>query len=251
MKAGEFLAEEWIDRLTQALRDLAEVQEPFLQGYHRHHSRAPVVQDVRNGNRRVFPLDDASVLYSRACHKNPIGEDVHYEPLHSALNPVRYVLMSHPTLARVVGPIIGQDEFWMQILDSGTRASPTNLIAGLMARAAELSGDRFRAAAAELNAFLTPDAGDGSASMLGGLDVGYDVFLFYGLTVKERTDVVDGMAILPFEQVQGFVDGDLVESLAPRGAGYHRWQPVGAVVRPFRWRPAFRRTWNQGGGRNG
>ena len=54
--------------------------------------------------------------------------------------------------------------------------------------------------------------------MPGGLDIGYDATLFYGLTVKERIDVADGMAILPFDQVQAFVDENLVETLAPRGA---------------------------------
>ena len=45
----------------------------------------------------------------------------------------------------------------------------------------------------------------------GGLDVGYDVVLFYGLTVKSRIDVVNGMAILPFEQVRAFLDHNFVE----------------------------------------
>ena len=33
-----------------------------------------------------------------------------------------------------------------------------------------------------------------------------------------------------------------MEELAPPGAGFHDWRSVGAVVRPFRWRPAFRRS---------
>ena len=62
----------------------------------------------------------------------------------------------------------------MEILSSGSLTSLTNLIAGLMARAAELSGDRFRAAAGELNAFLAPAGKAGPADVLGGLDVGRD-----------------------------------------------------------------------------
>ena len=49
------------------------------------------------------------------------------------------------------------------------------------------------------------------------------------------------MAILPFDQVREFVDKSLVEELAPRGAVFYGWRSVGAVVRPFRWRPVFRR----------
>ena len=115
-----------------------------------------------------------------------------------------------------------------------------------MARAAELSGDRFRAAAGELNAFLTPAGKAGPADVLGGLDVGYDAVLFYGLTLKERIEIADGMAMLPFEQARAFLDVSMVKELAPPGAVSHGWRSVGAVVRPFRWRPVFRRTGYEG-----
>ena len=37
------------------------------------------------------------------------------------------------------------------------------------------------------------------------------------------------------------MDKDLVEELTPRGAVFYGWRSVGAVVRPFRWRPVFSR----------
>ena len=150
MTSGEFVAEDWIDRLAPALARLAEAQEPFLQESYRHTPRVYVVHDVRNSNRRAFPLGDAGALYALARYSTRFGEEEYYAPLREALDPVRYVLLSHPTLAWVVGRIIGRDEFWMQILNSGRSVRPTDLIAGLMARAAELSSDRFRAAAVEL-----------------------------------------------------------------------------------------------------
>ena len=134
---------------------------------------------------------------------------------------------------------IGDDEFWMQIHGSGSLTSLTDLIGGLMVRAAELSGDRFRSAARELNAFLVPAGEGGPAGVPGDLDVGYDAMLFHGLTLKERIDIGEELAILPFEQVRAFVDDSLVEELAPPGAEFHGWRSVGAVVRPFRWKPAF------------
>ena len=240
------MARDWIDRLARALRPLAEAQEPYLQKYWEQNPRVHVVSVGRGGNPPAFPLDDLRALYAMACHSNVFGEEEYYAPLCTVLDPVRSILRSHPTLARVASPIIGRDEFWMEILNTGNSTSPADLIAGLMARAAELSGDRFQTAASELNAFLAPDGDGGAAGVLGGLDVGYDAVLFYGLTLKERIDVVDGMMILPFEQTQGFVDKSLVEELAPPGAGCHGWRSVGAVVRPFRWRPAFRRTGCEG-----
>ena len=235
------MAGDWIDRLVRALCRLAEAQEPYLQKYWEQNPRVHVVSVGRGGKAAAFPPDDLRNLYAMACHSNVFGEEEYYAPLCSVLDPVRNIMRSHPTLARVASPIIGRDEFCMEILNISNLTSPADLIAGLMARAAELSGDRFRTAAAELNALLTPAAEGGPAGVLGGLDVGYDAVLFYGLTLKERIDVVDGMVILPFEQMQGVVDKSLVEELAPPGAGFNGCRSVGAVVRPFRWRPAFRR----------
>ena len=49
------------------------------------------------------------------------------------------------------------------------------------------------------------------------------------------------MAILPYAEVRRFVEREPMEELSPSGAGFHGWRSVGAVVRPFRWRPVFRR----------
>ena len=126
------------------------------------------------------------------------------------------------------------------MVNSGMSISAGDLIAGLMARAADLSGEGFREAARELNAFLSP-AGDGEAAgVLSDLDEGCDALLFYGLTVSERFDVEHGMAVFPFSEVRRFVDRELVEELAPAGTGFHGWRSVGAIIRPFRWRPVFR-----------
>ena len=246
MTLEEFVAENWIDHLVPALRSLAEVQEPYLQEYCRQNPRVHVVFDERSGNPPAFQLDDLRDLYAMAYHSKVFGKEEYYAPLCSVLDPARGILRSHPTLARIASPIIGQDEFCMDILNTSNLTSPADLIAGLMARAAELSGDRFRTATGELNALLTPAAEGDPASGAGELDVGYDAVLFYGLTLKERIDFVDGMVILPFEHMRAFVDEHLVEELAPPGAGFHGWRSVGAVVRPFRWRPAFRRTGCEG-----
>ncbi len=112
---------------------------------------------------------------------------------------------------------------------------------GTMARATELPSNGFRLAARELNAFLSP-LGDGEAAgVLGNLDEGCDALLFWGLTVTERIDLEDNMVILPYAEVRRFVERQPVEELVPLGAGFHGWRSVGAVVRPFRWRPVFRR----------
>ena len=242
MTMAEFAAGDWIDRLAQVLPGLAEVQEPYLREYWEQHPRVHRVGGGRDGNQPAFPLDDLRDLYARAHHSHVFGEQEHYAPLLAALDPVRHILYSHPTLERVRSRIVGKDDFWMQIPNANNSTTSTNLIAGLMARAAELSRDRFRAAATELNAFLSRGGQGEAARVPGDLDVGYDAVLFWGLTLQERVAVADGMVMLPFEHVQTFVDRSLVEELAPPGSGVHRWRSVGAVVRPFRWKPMFSRA---------
>lgn len=243
--AGEFSAADWIARLADALPRLDDVQQSFLQDYWQ---RNPTVHHVGPDGKRVeYPLDDLRDLYAMASHGHVFGEREYYATLCAALDPVRHILMSHPTLSGVIGPIIGRDNFYMHVLNGGESTSPANLIAGLMARAAELSGDCFRAAS-ELNAFLTLSAGrTNSEGVLNGLDVGYHAVLFYGLTLTERIDVTDGITLLPFEQFRSFVDNRLVEELSPPGAGFHHWRSIGAAVRPFRWKPTFHSSGREGG----
>ena len=131
----------------------------------------------------------------------------------------------------------------MEILNTGQSTSWANLVAGLMARAAELTGDRFRTAAAELDELLDPVIEKQMESTApGGPGIGYDLVLFYGLTLKERIDIAEGMAMVPFDQVRAFVDKRIVEDLAPQRALFDGWRSVGGVIRPFRWRPVFSRS---------
>ena len=242
MTSSGFSAKDWIDRLSPALCNLAKVQVPYLKEYYRQNPSWHTVDEEQGGESVAFPLDDLRLLLSMARNRNIRGKAESIAPLLEALDPVRHILLSHPTLSRVVSPIIGQDKFWMEIMNSGGLTHLTDLIAGLIARAFELSGDRFRTAAAELNGLLSPVPAEGPGVVPGELDAGYDAVLFYGLTFKEPFYITEGMVVIPYEQVRRFVDKRLVDELAPPAAGFHGWQALGAVVRPFRWRPAFQRT---------
>ena len=243
MTAEEFSTDEWIDRLARALPGLAEAQKPYLHRYQEHNPRVHFKLGGRDGNRPAFPMDDLRDLYAMARHSHAFGEDKYYTALCAVLDPVRHILRSHPTLEPVVSRIIGKDDFWMQILSSGNLTSLTDLIGGLMARAHELPDNGFRAAATELNAFLDAAGED----VPGDLDVGYDVVLFHGLSLKEKFAIGDDMMIVPFKQAREFVDESVLEDVAPTVVKYDNWRSVGAVVKPFRWRPQFRRTGGEGG----
>ena len=241
MAAKEFDYHGWSDRLAGALSKLLKEQQAYLRMYWEHNPRVRRIVDGRDET--PFPLDDLRMVYAMACHGGILAGEAQYAPLREVLDPARHALLAHPRLERVavVGRPVGENDFWMCILNSGTSVSAADLIAGLMARAAELPGDGFRAAAAELNAFLWPLGAKEAASVLGSLDEGCDALLFWGLTLTERIDLEHDMAILPFREVRRFVEHELVEELAPRRARFHGWRAVGAVVRSFRWRPVFSR----------
>ena len=246
MTVEEFSAGDWIDRLAQALPDLAKEQKPYLSEYYKHNPRAHFELRGRGDNPQISLFNHLRDLYAMAYNYAFSKKDKHYAALNEVLNPVRGILRSHPTLARVMSPIIGRNDFWIRILDSGLSTSLTDLTAGLMARANELPDDGFRTAATELNAFLVTDGEDKTTGVPGDLGIGYQVLLFYGLTLKEKIDIGEEMAILPFEQVRTFVNEYRVGELAPPGAYFNDWRSVGAVVKPFRWKPEFRRTGDEG-----
>lgn len=63
------------DRLTPALRNLAKVQVPYLQEYHRQNPSVQIVFEEWGDNSEVFPLDDLRELYAMARHGNIRGEE--------------------------------------------------------------------------------------------------------------------------------------------------------------------------------
>ncbi len=239
MTPAGFDAEAWVERLAQLLPPLAQAQEPYLREYQERYARVVVLRD---GEPPPFPLEDLRLLYDQVRDSRPWGLEAHCAPLRAVLNPVRHALLGHPVLERVAvtGRLIGDNRFSMELLGSGGDIYAGNLIAGLMARAAELPDDGFRTALRELNAFLSPIGNGAAREALGGLDEACDMFLFYGLCLSERIEVADGMVLLPYEEMLRFADREIVEQFAPRSAGFHGWRAVGAAVRPFRWRPEFR-----------
>ena len=240
MILAEFDLEEWIERLAQLLLPLAQAQEAYLREYQERHAR---VIELKDGERPPFPLNDLQPLYAEVRFSRLCGQEAHYAPLRALLDRVRYVLPGHPTLGRVAvsGRLIGDNDFRIGIPGSGSSVTAAGLIAGLMARAAELAEDSFRAVLRELSAFLSP-VGDGTAAeVLGNLDEACDVLLFHGLALSEKVEAANGMMLLPYGEVLRFVDKELAMSFAPRSAGFHGWRSVGAIVRPFRWRPEIRR----------
>ena len=226
--------------MAKALGSLARELPPYLEAYWQDYPREYTIENGRDVT--PFPLGDLRMVFAKVRYSRIYLREARFAPLRSVLDPARYALLSHPTLEQVAvrGRLIGENDFCRRVPGSESTIWASGLIAGLMARAAEMPGDGFRIAVSELGAFLSPAGNDEAARVLGNLDEGFDMLLFYGLTVRERIDVEGGMVILPFGEIGPYVDQKWIRDLAPADAGAHGWRSVGAVAWPFRWRPEFR-----------
>ena len=148
--SNAFDAQAWVEGLAAALGSLARAQEPYLQAYWQHNPRKRLI--VNGRDKTPFPLDDLRMVYAQARHSRTFGEEAQYAPLCELLDSARHALLSHPELERVAvaGRNVGENDFWKQILSSGTSISAGDLIAGLMARSTEVSKQRWTPFVAQL-----------------------------------------------------------------------------------------------------
>lgn len=239
MRTGEFAAPQWIERLAGALAELAEIHK-------RYQDELDQIESELSQGRGADNPSDAFALFdfsSRACVRKERDDAGEYGPLCNALAEVRSVLAAHPALAEARSESLvhqTRDDIWIQILSHGYRGSLSSMIASLMARGVELSGDGFRRAAAELDGVLAPRENLERSPRPDDLSVGYHVVLFHGLRVAEHVPLAGDMALLPFEQWGPFVDERILQDFAPALIRENLRQSVGALVKPFRWTPTFR-----------
>ena len=242
MTIGQFTAEDWVERLAQALTELATTQARYRDEIVRHRQQRVLLESDRPRWWRAFdhPSRDLWDFYSFTCAGKDqyyIGE---YSSLCAALTEVRRVLAEHPAWAGLVGPSGDSDEFWLQILAHSSPGSLLKVISGLMARGMEVPRDGFRVAAAELSGLLDPGEERAQIPVPTDLSVGYHIALFHGLCVREEVQLADNITLRPLEQLTAFVDEDILEDIAPEVIRYGDQQSLGALVQPFRWKPEFR-----------
>ena len=240
MTTGEFTAEDWVERLTRALAELATAQERYRDEIAwQRQQRTHVEREILQQSAFDHPSYDLQMFYWYASRKGrDFGE--HHGPLRAALAEVQRVLATHPAWAGLMDPSDDRGEIRIRILNKGGLVTLSGMIGGLMARGMEVPEDGFRVAAAELNALLGSDEDLQRAPGPGYLSVGYHVVLFYGLRVTRKVSLPGNIVIMPFEQLDAFVDEEVLQNVVPSVISHHRQKSVGALVQPFRWKPEFR-----------
>ncbi|WP_162932909.1 HEPN domain-containing protein [Roseovarius sp. EL26] len=229
----------WCDRLGTALSQLAKVQVPFLEAYWQVNSH-PTRVSFNGVDETPFPKDDVADLYDLARLASRSAESKYYKPLREALDPVRGILRSHPSLARALGNRIGNDEFHVRILNGTSLTWLTQIVAGLM-ECAHDHGDRgFRKAANELGAILELSSTTLDVDVPNGLDVGYDLLLFHGPEIHNEFEIQEGLIVKPAAMLSDYLERHWIRDFVPREMDRRDWRQIGAVLRPFHWRPVFR-----------
>ena len=239
MIPAPFSAHNWVERLAEALAISAQEQDKFREEFRlfRHES-----DRVQERLQKVPPLavsDYLSSFLSDAYFGEGLDHEQHYGPLRPALQDVRDLLVEHPVFVTALpasDPSVASgrhDEFLLRLPDRSGHAWTTHILGGLLARAWELPEDGFTTACYELHSLLDPDA-EGTP---GDLNVGYHVTLFHGLQFEEEVPITKDMAIRPFDSMRAFVNEDTLDGVVPDLLTSDASKSVGAIVKPFRWKP--------------
>ncbi|MEP0963752.1 MAG: hypothetical protein ABJG75_18315 [Roseobacter sp.] len=228
----------WCARLAPSLGHLAKVQEPFLDAYWQASSYPPRMS-FNGKDETPFPKDDLAHLYDLARSAPRSIEKKYYKPLREALDPVRGILRSHPTLARALGTHIGDDQFHVRILNGTSLTWLTQIVAGLLERAHDHGDGGFEKVANEIGSVLDLSSTTLEIDVPNGLDLGYDLLLFHGPEIRNHFEIQEGLIVKPAAVLTDYLDREWIRDFVPEEMDRRDWRQIGAVVRPFHWRPVF------------
>ena len=236
----KFCIKSWRDRLTASLQFLAEVQPPFLEAYWQRHGY-PTIVTFNDRDETPYPRDDLLQLYDSSLLATRNQEVKYYRKLRAALDPVRGVLRSHPALGRALGHMAGNDKLMVEIGNSASLTWLSLLVVGLMQRANEFSKLGLENATEELGALLDASMTSSRAEIPRDLNLGYDVLLFSGTKIDKPIEFKPELTVVPFASLEAWVEPSWIRDYLPEHVDRRDWRQIGAVVRPFRWRPRMQR----------
>ncbi len=235
-----FCIKSWRHRLAEALQLLNEVQHPFLDAYWRRQGY-PTIVTFKDRDETPYPRDDMLQLYDSSLQATRNQEVEYYGKLRAALDPVRGVLRSHPALGRALGHMAGNDKFMVEVANGASLTWLSLLVVGLMQRASEFSKQSFENAAEELGALLDASMTSSRVEIPRDLDLGYDVLLFSGPKIDKPIELNADLTVVPFASLEAWIEPSWIRDYLPEHVDRRDWRQIGAVVRPFRWRPRMQR----------
>ena len=234
--SGKFDPGRWSDRLAQALVSLAEAHECFPDSLGEHAAHYRGTETSSGAEVMVHHYGDALLApYHGACFRKDREHDERFVRLRTALKSALEILAAHSALTDVAESSSSDRKFAVVIAGSEGETDLLHVLVGLMTRARELPEDGFRIACRELSGLLCPGWADDTMR----LNAGFHAVLFHGLRLREEIPITEDMKIVPFETVRAYVDESLLQPFSPNLIVPEPWEPVGAIVKPFEWHPAF------------
>ena len=235
--SAKFDPDRWSNRLAHALVGLAALHECFQDSLGEHAAHYRGTETSSGTVVMVHHYEDALLaLYHSACFRLAGEQDARLVRLRSALTRALDILAAHPALADVADNSLSHRKFMVVIADRGGETGLLHVLVGLMTRGRELPEDGFRVACRELEGLLGPDGADDTMQ----LNTGFHVVVFYGLRFEGEITITEDMRIVPFEKVRDYVDEGILRPFSPNLTVPTPWDPVGAIVKSFEWRPEFR-----------
>ena len=237
-----FSDSEWVTSLSHTLIDLAEAQSRYqtdVLAQRLQPSPSPVPQATRHYS--PPPLYQPNLLYYRArfSRNDPILGP-YFRRLRIAIEKVLNVLMHHPVFRAActtddVGP-----ECWIQLIGQGTHTHLISVVDGLMTHALEADDDGYTDASTQLNRLLTQSQQKRLNTSAEPQNRGYHVMLFYGLHITEIIPVANGMTLVPFHEIEPYIADNALQQIAPDIVAYRAPTVLGAIRKPFLWKPLIR-----------
>ena len=230
--------EDWIDNLVRALAQLHDVEGKYLEeivGRRRQRERSEWA--LPRAFRMSDPARDHDSFYHHARYSEGRYFERRYAPLRTALHDAAQAVGQHPALAAVVKADERGHEFLVGICNRGQGASRLSMIAGLMCRAKQVGEDGFGIASRELKSLPDLSLEEGADPNSNDLTEGYHVLLFYGLQLNEKVEIADGVIAMPLELTGAFLNRNVLHHAAPSIVSDNNWKAVGAIVKPFAWKP--------------
>ena len=231
---------EWVAHLAQALAQVNQVEGNYLEELaERRWQREQSERDFPRPFLVWDPAQDLRSFYHHACYSDGRYFERRYAPLRAALRDAEHILAKNPVLAEVVKAERRGYSFRLRILNAGTVSSSIGVVAGLMCRARQVGERGSWLASSELQSLLDPSLEEGSGSDANKLAKGYHVSLFYGLQLSEGVEIGGDLTAVPLERTSTFLNREELQSVAPNIAREMRWKEVGAILKPFLWKPTL------------
>ena len=233
-----YSGEVWICSLVQALARVHEIESEYLDELaERRWQRERAERDVPSYYRLWDPARDIDSFYHHACYSEGNYFKRRYAHLRAALRDATQIVGLHPALATVLRADERGHEFLVCICNRGQGNSRLSMVAGLMCRVKQVGEDGFRIASCELKSLLDLSLEEGVDRNSNNLTDGYHVSLFYGLEFNKEIEIADGMKAVPLEQTSAFLNRNVLHHVAPSIVSDNNWKAVGAILKPFRWKP--------------